>query len=467
MLRKDQALDQLALTSNVAQFVAFKPTSGGSQITYSRISGDGVLPMNVPLNIAIERLFKSSKSGTVNVRSFIPSDPQAKPFSYGITSPREALDIANSRLSLGLWIIVNETIDINDGGFSGVLEGGLAEFAPKDTPRCVEKPGTCSLSEKWTNELLKIIYQTELDLTLTKGQRYEFSVHPTPQGWLNTNVIGWEIEPSTVSHKIGRPKWPNRYSRFIGDKTFGLLLAHVAGARVPYTTAFVRSPKLEFSFGTPTEEEGVWVRSSPREQGIDAGRFTTIRGWTDPIALLEKQEPSPANIIDPDTLEEERAYQLPSVIVQSAVRPLYSGKTIVEHDGHLLTEGRAGSGEKYMSGEELPDAIPATVKDNVHNTYRYLHSHFGPVEFEWVFDGNHVWVVQLHLGISSSSGNIIVAGTPRAWIKIPAATDLESLRMMVSELKHDEGIVIIGAIGRTSHKADILRRSGRPARIED
>ncbi|GAI28743.1 unnamed protein product, partial [marine sediment metagenome] len=147
MLRKDQALDQLALTSNVAQFVAFKPTSGGSQITYSRISGDGVLPMNVPLNIAIERLFKSSKSGTVNVRSFIPSDPQAKPFSYGITSPREALDIANSRLSLGLWIIVNETIDINDGGFSGVLEGGLAEFAPKDTPRCVEKPGTCSLSD--------------------------------------------------------------------------------------------------------------------------------------------------------------------------------------------------------------------------------------------------------------------------------------------------------------------------------
>ena len=36
-------------------------------------------------------------------------------------------------------MIVNESVDVNDGGVSGVSQGGLCEFAPGKTPRCVEE----------------------------------------------------------------------------------------------------------------------------------------------------------------------------------------------------------------------------------------------------------------------------------------------------------------------------------------
>ena len=47
--------------------------------------------------------------------------------------------------SQGLHTIVNETVDVNDGGVSGVLMHNVLEYSPDDTPRCVEKPGVASL----------------------------------------------------------------------------------------------------------------------------------------------------------------------------------------------------------------------------------------------------------------------------------------------------------------------------------
>jgi len=32
----------------------------------------------------------------------------------------------------GLFVIANETVDVSDGGVSGVIQGGVAEFAPDD-----------------------------------------------------------------------------------------------------------------------------------------------------------------------------------------------------------------------------------------------------------------------------------------------------------------------------------------------
>ena len=45
----------------------------------------------------------------------------------------------------GYLTIVNETIDIHDGGISGVALAGIVEFAPDDTPRAVEQPGVAAL----------------------------------------------------------------------------------------------------------------------------------------------------------------------------------------------------------------------------------------------------------------------------------------------------------------------------------
>ena len=62
----------------------------------------------------------------------------------------------------GLFVIANETVDVSDGGVSGVIQGGVAEFAPDDTPRCVEKAGTASLPMDWALALIETVYLSGL-----------------------------------------------------------------------------------------------------------------------------------------------------------------------------------------------------------------------------------------------------------------------------------------------------------------
>ncbi|MFM7345119.1 MAG: hypothetical protein ACKO1J_07115, partial [Tagaea sp.] len=97
--------------------------------------------------------------------------------------------------------------------------------------------------------------------------------------------------------------------------------------------------------------------------------------------------------------------------------------------------------------------------------HRRLNKVFGPVEFEWAFDGAKVWVLQLHLGKAAGVGDVLVPGEPARWIEIAAGTSLDGFRQVASGLAPDQGILVRGRIGLTSHKADLLRRAGRPAKL--
>ena len=61
----------------------------------------------------------------------------------------------------------------------------------------------------------------------------------------------------------GEIRWPNRFSEFIGDKAFGLLLAHLFDFPVPFTTVVSRYI-APFCFGVSTGSGETWIRTSPR-----------------------------------------------------------------------------------------------------------------------------------------------------------------------------------------------------------
>ena len=135
---KDSILNELAKRVNVAQFVSFD-----SDLTqrFAWIRGhDPNRAFDQPLT-AIAMLLKTSDGAQVNVRSFDPRDPKSKDFVYGLISADEALVTVKRLAAKGLHTIVNETIDIHDGGVSGVAFGNLVEFAPEDWS--VTRPTDC------------------------------------------------------------------------------------------------------------------------------------------------------------------------------------------------------------------------------------------------------------------------------------------------------------------------------------
>lgn len=108
--------------------------------------GDPVagLDPNVRFGTAAETvatLLKTSSGESVNVRSYEPESPRSREFVYGLRNVEDAIATIDRLAAEGLHLIVNETIDVSDGGVSGVAYGDVLEFAPDDTPRCVEKPG--------------------------------------------------------------------------------------------------------------------------------------------------------------------------------------------------------------------------------------------------------------------------------------------------------------------------------------
>src|ERR1043165_3910229 len=214
---KDAILDRLSLEANVAQFVSFAPDLGQR---YSRVRGHEPNSRFGSAEEAIRALMARSGEGRVNVRSFLPDDPKSKPFRYDLRSVGEAVETARAFTSNGLFVIVNETIDVDDGGVSG---GGV-ELAPGDTPRCVEKPGTASFSRDAGLRLLATVYGFRPALDYDVGVRVGVSLHPLRRGYLHDPTIIWELERVAESQARADTRWPNRFSRFLGDKAFGLLV---------------------------------------------------------------------------------------------------------------------------------------------------------------------------------------------------------------------------------------------------
>lgn len=446
--RKDETLDRLAETFNVAQFVSFAPGQHGPAQQFSRIAGYEANYRFETVRDAIVALFGESTEGTVNVRSFSAHQAQSREFIYGVDTVDAAVAAVQRMAGEGAYTILNETIDVSDGGVSGVAMGELVEFRPDMTPRGVEKPGFARLPTEWAVRLFQTVYGVSVDFAKSRRGRLEFSLHPRPRGWKKENVIFWEHSQDFFPPVPIKAEWPNDFSRMIGDKAYGLLIADINGFPVPRTTVIGRR-LAPFSFGRSTGIEEVWIRTSPREQV--PGKFTTARGWQDPFALLQAEDPDGTAIS--------------SVLSQKGVAAQWSGAAIETASGGLVVEGVKGTGDRMMVGLADPERVPESVVAKVTELHERLHLVLGATRFEWVFDGEEVWIVQLHSGASVSDGDTIVPGDAAVWIEFDVSRGLEELRSLTASLAPDTGITLDRRIGLTSHLADVLRKAGVPARV--
>jgi hypothetical protein len=444
---KDEILDRLAELANVAQFVSFAPGQDPA-VRFARVHGARKATAIRGVDEAATLLLRQSADGRVNVRSFDPEQPKSSEFVYGLDGQRSVAAEVRRLAARGLYTIVNETIDINDGGVSGVSYAGVVEFAPDDTPRCVDQPGTASLPRELGLRILRTVYGFAPELNYPNDIRVEFSIHPLRRGVRHEHTIVWEQERTELLELRPEFVWPNRFSRFLGDKVFGLLIADNIGLRVPRTRVIARRVP-PFEFGEATASGEYWFRTAPVEPV--PGRFTTMRGWPDPFRLMTVEDPSGEGIA--------------AVIAQEGVESLYSGAA-ASGRAEPLVEGVSGSGDRFMQGAQAPEPLPASVIEDVEETLSAAAAELGDVRLEWVHDGVRVWVVQMHRGSLPSSGLTIYPGESTTEHRFPVEKGLEALRDLAERLRGTgEGVMLVGSVGVTSHLGDILRRERIPSRI--
>lgn len=445
---KDTVLAHIGSRANVAQFVSFGPDATQR---YSAIRGEPYNKQFASAREAIERLLENSVDNCVNVRSFHPCALRNRPFLYGLRGVANILEELHRITDSGLYAIVNETIDIHDGGVSGVAHGGVIEFAPGDTPRCVEKPGVATLERAFGLAMLKSVYGIAPELhNLKRDWRIEFSLHPVARGHKHRHTIIWEIDPLPPPSEGPLPDWPNRFSRAMGDKAYGLLVAHLFGFAVPSTFVLPRVVP-GFRFGTHTATSDVWIRTCPHEKV--PGKYSTIRGWSDPFKLMEKEDPT--------------GTELASIIIQEGVDPHYSGAAETLNSGEPGVEGVRGVGTDFMLGRKPPETLPRRATAAIEKVYRDARQRLGPVRFEWVLDGKRPWLVQLHRQRHLAPASVIVPGDVAVFEPFEVTDGLEALRDVIGHLPANHGIEVIGRVGRTSHICDLLRQYKVPSRFQE
>ncbi|PRY39339.1 hypothetical protein LY71_1218 [Geodermatophilus tzadiensis] len=445
---KDDRLAALARRGNVARFVSF--SSGTQPALRHACTSAGEVGGDVEAAITAVLL---ESAGTVNVRSFRPDREKGCPFHYGLASAAEAAALVRSLAADGFFTIVNETVDVRDGGVSGVALGGIVEFAPDDTPRTVEKPGAASLPHDLAVRLLTAVYGFVPEIESADGERLEFSVHPGRVGHRRTHTLWWETEDVDPGTLTAAPSWPNRFSRHLGDKAYGLLMAHSLGLPVPRTTVVGRRV-APFTFGSATGTADHWTRTCPTEQA--PGKFTTVPYWTDPFALLHAEDPDGTNIA--------------SVLSQEAVDARWSGATIPSGDDRPdHVEGVPGSGDAFMLGQQPPEAVPDDVVADVLAVAALARAVLGPVRLEWAHDGNTAWVVQAHVATHFFRGRgVLSPGDPQEWLDFNAADGLDELGTLITAARRrNAGIRVHGSVGLTSHVGDLLRKAGVPGRLAE
>jgi hypothetical protein len=441
---KDARLNELAELGNVAQFVSFGPD--GVQ-RFGRIAG---LAPNEALEStasALGLLIERSGERRINLRSFRPDQPQGNEFVYGINTTDEAETAVFRLIRQGLFVIANETIDVNDGGVSGVAQGGAIEFAPGATPRVVETARVTGLPLNIGLTVLRSVYGFDLEIPLPPDWRVEFSIHPVCRGFRHMHSVLWEAEKAPGTNLTLSPRWPNSFSQFIGDKVFGLLLAESIGLSVPRTTAICRGV-APFSFGQSTSSEVKWLRTCPRLP--EPGLYPTVRGWTDPFHLMAS-----------DTGD-----RIAAVLVQEEVPATFAGAMLTDRRGSPIIEGVHGFGDQLMLGRAHPIALPAHLLGMLEELHRAAFDACGSVRIEWGFDGRRVWVFQLQQEAATSAGLVVVPGEVDTEVDFMVSDGLEGLRELVEQLVGTRtGIRLVGSIGITSHIADVLRRHKIPSRI--
>jgi hypothetical protein len=449
---KDDVLAALSRSGNVAQFVSFSPSLAIRHCVMAAAPSDESL---IGVRGALEQLLNASADGSINIRSFQPHNSKSSEFIYGVRTVDDA-ERAILRLAHGdYFTIANETIDINDGGVSGVAIGGLVEFSPDATPRAVENVGaTAALPRELALRLLSTVYGFVPSIGYPSDLRVEFSIHPIRRGHRKEHTIIWELEQTEHAPGGFVGRWPNPFSRFLGDKLYGLLIAEALGAPVPRTTVFNRRV-APFTFGVPTGSAERWIRTTPSVQV--PGKFTTSRGWKDPFVLIRNEDPADDSIS--------------GVLAQDSVQAVFSGAAVIREDSvgqtDLLIEGVRGFGDRFMSGQAAPEQLPTAVVDQLTRLTGLLTSTLGPVRFEWAFDGNQVWVLQLHSGGVVGVGLTIVPGDYTFVERFDVRNGLEALRELIERMRGTTGAIELdGHVGITSHFGDVLRKAGVPSWIK-
>lgn len=445
--RLDDELAVIAHQYNVAQFASFDK----HDLNHARRSRIRGLVPDCELNTigAIEALL--GRAGTVNIRAFQPPRSRGNHFHYGMTRLDEILALLHGYVSEGYCVIANETIDINDGGVSGVLAGETLEFVPHDTPRSVEKPDVASLPYGLGIAMLQTVYGFEPHLPQAENLRVEFSIHPVRVGYQHSHSVIWDMEVGNFKDIRPIMSWPNSFSRMIGDKTFGLLVADLIGLPAPRTVVIPRS-LAPFAFGRPTGTGETWLRTAPSE--CEPGRFSTTLGWSDPYALLEAE--------DPDNC-------VAAVLAQEGIDSKFSGATIPISGMDQYVEGVAGRGSDFMLGRVPPATLPDDVGREVAQLAKRAHQILGPVRLEFVHDGNLAWVVQLHLSGDRYNGFTVSPGEPKVgWLEFDPREGLEHLRALITRAQREDfGVSILRPVGITSHVGDLLRSAHIPARLKE
>ncbi|MCU0286742.1 MAG: hypothetical protein MUF15_10110 [Acidobacteria bacterium] len=453
---KDAILDRLALIGNVAQFVSFDLNEELTQ-RFSQVIGFKPNHRFAEPRKAVENLLESSPEGTVNIRSFQPGNPKGGPLIYGLNNIDDIMQILLQNAAGHKISIVNETIDINDGGVSGVTFGQIIEFSPWDTPKCVDKAGVCSLPRKLGLRVLESVYGFHPALNFPPSYRVEFSIHPRRRGLRQGHTILWELEEVNTTELEPEINWPNNFSRMLGDKVFGLLIADAIGLPVPLAIVIPRD-MAPFTFGRKTGTFESWIRTCPGERV--PGKYPTYFGWCDPFKLMAEEDAKCAN--------ETNSIRIMSVLAQQAVNPVFSGSLLTTNtDGsEPFIEGIRGRGDAFMIGQAAPIPLPEDVLLAVNKLYQAAFKALGPVEIEWVYDGEKAWVIQLHKSNAAPVSEIIYPGEEIEFVKFQVTEGLEALRQLIPKLKKDKlGIIVEGDIGITSHFGDILRKAEIPAKL--
>lgn len=446
---KDDVLADLSRSANVAQFLSVRADAPyiPRHVCIRDFTGD-----KASLQDTVRHLLNASVDAKVNVRTFSETFSKGGEFLMGLSEPADVLAAIDRFTRTGISVIVNESIDIHDGGVSGVVFGNAVEFAPDDTPRCVEKPGVCRLPRGLGATILDYVYNVSLTNSFASDVRVEFSIHPRRRGVQHSQFVIWEAERQNYSDTSESVQviWPNRFSQHIGDKTFGLLVAHALGQNIPLTTSISRRVR-PFVFGSPTGTNEFWYRTAPRRQL--PGKLPTVLGHQDLFTLL-------------DSVVREDRDALASVLVQEGVEAAYSGGAAIRQSGDSVIEGVRGRGDAFMLGKASPSELPTNIQHDVEGALHQLRETLGPCRMEWVHDGATVWVVQVHVGGISSDPIRIVDGNADEWIDFDVNDGLEKLRTQLSSTDlSGKGIRLIGDVGVTSHFGDLLRGKGVPSCI--
>ncbi len=344
-------------------------------------------------------------------------------------------------------MIINELIDIYDGGFSGVIFNGLIEFSHNNTPRCVDKGTFCSMPLRTGLDLMTKILDRDSRMTFERNNRIEFSFHPREEGILLHNFVIWDLskfKSSFPNYESIKTFWPNPISELVGDKVFGLFLANSYKYDVPFSKVTLRDGR-EFSFGKKTSTLEQWTRSCPAN--YEPGKLPTKKGQLDFNSWFDEYS------------------NLSSVIIQDSVESEFSGCFLIESNSYVV-EGVKGFGDRLMNGTEAPQPLPEILRNRIEKLAKKLLGNFGPARVEWAADKEKIWILQVNLNQIKFKANeynqfVIYNQIKKIsnYIEFKTNRGLSEFRKFLNDLDSKKnGVILVGNIGVTSHFGDLLRR---------